>query len=237
LTPAKTIRALALVLTAVAGCTGAAPSGSPATSVDTAPSETPAAASASVAASQAAGSSTTVRELTGVSDPLPPGMYSRTGFEPRVTFELGEDWSVGSSERGFFDVQQQKGTPDVIAVQFGRVDAIVGADGAAIEPASVAEAIGAIKQNPGIETDTENESRLGGQTGVVIEVENTGTAHAPILDVPPGRLGIDPGRRLWIALFDTTSGLLAIMVGGSIADWDHALTVAEPVLESIAIDD
>jgi hypothetical protein len=240
MTPAKTIRALALALVlaaAVAGCSGAAPSGSPATSVDPAPPETPATTSASATASQAAGSSTAVRELTATSDPLPPGTYSRTGFEPRVTFEIGEGWSVGSSERGFFDVQQQKGTPDVIAVQFGRVDAIVGADGAAIEPASLAEAIDVIKQNPGIATDTESESRLGGQTGVVIEVENAGTAHAPILDVPPGRLGIDPGRRLWIALFDTTAGLLAVMVGGSIADWDHALTVAEPVLESILIDD
>ena len=138
--------------------------------------------------------------------------------------------------QGFFDVQQQKGTPDVIAVQFGQVDAIVGADGAAVEPASLEDAIGAIKQNPGIQTDAESESRLGGQTGVVIEVENTGAAHAPILDVPPGRLGIDPGRRLWIAMFDTTDGLLAVMVGGSITDWDHALTVAEPVLESIVID-
>jgi hypothetical protein len=53
--------------------------------------------------------------------------------------------------------------------------------------------------------------------------------------VPPGALGIDPGRRLWIAFFDTPDGLLAIMVGGSVARWDDALAAAEPVLESVQI--
>jgi hypothetical protein len=57
------------------------------------------------------------------------------------------------------------------------------------------------------------------------------------MDVPVGTLGIDPERRLWISLFDTDDGLVAVMVGGSVADWEHALAVAEPVLESIVIGD
>jgi hypothetical protein len=59
--------------------------------------------------------------------------------------------------------------------------------------------------------------------------------HASVLEVPPGALGIDPGRRLWIAFFDTDAGLLAIMVGGSVAEWQAALEAAEPVLESLEI--
>ena len=55
------------------------------------------------------------------------------------------------------------------------------------------------------------------------------------MQVPPGALGIDPRRRLWIAFFDAHDGLLAIMVGGSVARWDEALAVAEPVLESVRI--
>ena len=55
------------------------------------------------------------------------------------------------------------------------------------------------------------------------------------MQVPPGALGIDPGRRLWIAFFDTDEGLLAIMVGGSVAKWDDALGAAEPVLETVRI--
>jgi hypothetical protein len=66
-------------------------------------------------------------------------------------------------------------------------------------------------------------------------VENAGEAHARVLEVPPGPLGIDPGRRLWVAFFDTDDGLLAIMIGGSFAEWQSALAAAEPVLESIRI--
>ena len=53
--------------------------------------------------------------------------------------------------------------------------------------------------------------------------------------MPPGALGIDPGRRRWIALFDSSDGLLAIMIGGWVARWDDALMAAEPVLESVRI--
>ncbi len=80
-----------------------------------------------------------------------------------------------------------------------------------------------------------SESRIGGLTGSQVTVENAGDAHAQVMQVPPGALGIDPGRRLWIAFFDTPDGLLAIMVGGSVARWDDALAAAEPVLESVRI--
>ncbi len=202
------------------GCTPA-PSPSVNASVTAAPSPT------------AAGSIPT--DLRQGSGTLAPGTYTRSDFRPTVTFELGEGWSVGSVAAGFFDVQQQQGTPDVIAVQFAQVGGVVGADGATVAAGSVADAVAAIKENPGLVTLDESESRLGGQTGTVLEVENRGPAHAPILDVPAGRLGIDAQRRLWIALFDTPDGVLAVMVGGSTADWGHALTVAEPVLESIII--
>jgi hypothetical protein len=55
--------------------------------------------------------------------------------------------------------------------------------------------------------------------------------------VPPGDLGIDSGRNLWIAFFDTEDGVLAIMVGGSTAKWDQSLAAAEPVLETVTISD
>ena len=81
----------------------------------------------------------------------------------------------------------------------------------------------------------ESPSRIGGLDGITIEVENISDSHAGVLFFQPGPLGIDPGRRLWISLFDTPDGLLAIMVGGSAARWDEALAEAEPVLESIRI--
>lgn len=94
---------------------------------------------------------------------------------------------------------------------------------------------GSIAGNPGLDVLAESGSQLGGLTGFNLEVENTSGSHTAILDVTVGRLGIDSGRRLWIFLFDTPDGLLAVMVGGSVAQWDRALAEAEPVLESIVI--
>ncbi len=224
--PAVVVASLALI---AAGCAQSATPGVP----TSAPSPT-----ASPPSSVAAPSETTVgaRDLP-TSGALEPGIYTRTGFEPAISFTVDDGWSVGSVTGGFFDVQQRSGTPEVVAVQFGQVGSVIGADGAAADPASAEDAAARIAENPGLETLDQSESKLGGQTGVVIEVENTGTAHAPILDVPAGRLGIDPGRRLWIALFDTSEGVLAVMVGGSADGWEDALGIAEPVLESIVIDD
>lgn len=219
---------LPVIALAVAGCApGPSPSATP--GLSSMPSPEPPSPSATAAG-------TTPIDLRQVSGPLAPGSYTRTDFRPPITFELGDGWSVGSVAAGFFDIQQQQGTPDVIAVQFALVSNVVGADGATVDVASAADAVEAVKANPGLVLIDESESRLGGQTGTVLEVENRGPAHAPILDVLAGRLGIDADRRLWIAIFDTSHGVLAVMVGGSTADWEHALTVAEPVLESVVID-
>jgi hypothetical protein len=103
--------------------------------------------------------------------------------------------------------------------------------------ADAAAAAAAMETADGLTVVETSESRMDGLVGRQVTVENTGDAHATVLDVPPGPLGIDPGRRLWIAFFDTDAGLLAIMVGGSIERWDEALLAAEPVLESVTIGD
>ena len=142
---------------------------------------------------------------------------------------------VGSSTPGFFDVQQDQGTPDVVAVQFARVLGMVGAAGS-IEPATTAAAAtAALHANPGVEVIEESASRIGGLDGIVVTVENRGQETAGIMNVSPGRLAIDPERRLWIALFDTPDGLLAVMVGGSVAQWHRALGLAEDLLESVVV--
>ena len=40
---------------------------------------------------------------------------------------------------------------------------------------------------------------------------------------------------MWVALFDTPEGLVAIIVQGSAANQDVILAAAEPVLESVTI--
>ena len=138
---------------------------------------------------------------------------------------------------GFFDVQQQVGSADVIAVQFGRPDQVYAAPD---KPAAVSDAqaaVVALQHNQRLTVVESSTSLIGGLNGFQVTVENpSGTiGDAQVLHVPPGALSISPGRRLWIAFFDVPDGVLAIMIGGSVANWQEALDAAEPVLESVTI--
>jgi hypothetical protein len=175
-------------------------------------------------------------ELSAGPDPLGPGTYTRRAFRPGIAFTIGDGWFAGTVTDGFFDVQQEVGTPDVIAVQFAHVDGVVSAAASPMSATTAAAAVRAIHQNPALVVVDESASRLGGLDGLTVVVENRGTAAAPVMHVAPGTLSFDPGRKLWISLFDTADGLLAVLVGGSIAQWDRTLRVAEPVLESIMVD-
>ena len=174
-----------------------------------------------------------ILELTSGAE-LEPGTYTRSGFAPRITLEVGSGWRAVQLFDGFFDIQQQVGSPHVIAVQFARPISVAGADGP-VPAERAAGAVEALSTNADLTTLETSDSRIGGLVGRQITVENAGTVHRTIVHVPPGPLGIDPGRRLWIAFFDTEDGLLAIMIGGSVAQWDAALAAAEPVLESVTI--
>jgi hypothetical protein len=170
---------------------------------------------------------------------LAPGRYTMGGFSPTVTFELDGPWFAEQSFAGFFDVQQDVGSPDVIAVQFARPSHVFGADGQRVEVATAAEAAAALTEHPSLEILGQSPGTTGGHDGHVVEVEHAadGTADVGVMSVPPGPLMISPERRLWISFLDTSDGLLAILVGGSVASWDEALVTAEPVLESVTIED
>jgi hypothetical protein len=176
-----------------------------------------------------------VTELRSTTEPLPPGEYTRSSFTPPITFTLTEGWRAVQLLDGFFDVQQDVGSPDVIAVQFARPTVIYGGDGQGVEAATADKAAEALRGNTSFQIVGDNAADVGGAQGEVIEIENAGDAHASVLAVPPGPLGIDPGRKLWVAFLDTPDGLLAVMVGGSVASWQAAMDAAEPVLESIRI--
>jgi hypothetical protein len=219
----------------VAGCQatpGYSGDGSaPATSI-------PAASTPAVTAgATSAASGIPAQEVSGSRTALEPGRYTRRGFVPRITFELDGPWHSVNALNGFFDVQQDVGSPDVIAVQFARPDQVYAAPDipAAVDGAQAA--VIALEHNARLTVVESSSSRIGGLTGVQVTVENPAgsTGDAQVLHVPPGALSISPGRRLWIALIDTPDGLLAIMVGGSVANWEEALAVAEPVLESVTI--
>ncbi len=175
-----------------------------------------------------------VTELEATPEPLRPGAYVRSSFEPPITISLDDGWRAVQLFDGFFDVQQRVGAPDVIAVQFARPLSIVGTDGDGL-PQSSEAAVERVRTNPGLTVVESSSSLIGGNSGHQITVENSGAEHALIFEVSVGPVGIDPARRLWMAFFDTDAGLLAIMVGGATDSWEEALAAAEPVLESIQI--
>jgi hypothetical protein len=222
---ATTVATLLLAAAVVAGCS--TPDG-------TDPNQPTPSAPAS-ASDEAGEPADGVSELRSTTEPLPPGDYTRAGFTPAITFTLTAGWRAVQLFEGFFDVQQDVGSPDVNAVQFARPSTVFGAGGQGIEPTTAAEAAEALRSNEAFEVFGDSLAQVGGMDGQVIEIENAGDTHASVMLVPPGPLGIDPGRRLWVAFLDTPDGLVAVMVGGSVARWQEAMDAAEPVLESIRI--
>ena len=156
---------------------------------------------------------------------------------PRITFELDGPWHSVNALSGFFDVQQDVGSPDVIAVQFSRPDQVYVATDQPATMTTAQAAAAALQHNIRLTIVESSSSEIGGLTGYQVTVENPAgmIGDVQVVHVPPGALGISPGRRLRVAFFDTPDGLLAIMVGGSVARWHAALAAAEPVLESVTI--
>jgi hypothetical protein len=134
-----------------------------------------------------------IAELAATGENLPPGLYTRSNFEPSIRLELDGTWEAVQLADGFFDVQKMAGTPDVIAVQFANVMGIAGASGV-VEPENAAEAIDVLSENETLTVIETSSSRLGGLTGSQVTIENQGDGHARVLEVRPGLLGIDPGR-------------------------------------------
>jgi hypothetical protein len=229
------VRRRAIGLPAVAmlaiACGSSTPTPSPAAPSVAAPSTAPSVepSTASPPASAAGGP----LEIRG--GDLAPGTYTRSGFEPRITFDVEEGWQGVQNTSGFFDIQRDPDTPDVIAVQFGNVDAVFGSDGAPVEIDQAADAVPAIAENPGLKVIGQSPSLMSGLEGFTVEVENAAEGDVPILRVPAGPLAISPERRLWVSFFDTPEGVLAVMVGGSVDRWEDSLAAAEPVLESVHI--
>jgi len=231
------LAAVALSTLLLGACQAAPPAST--AGLATGPTRSAASGPTEPAAASPAPSSTEIAalEVSGSPGELAPGRYTRQGFEPRITFELDGPWHAVNAFSGFFDVQQDVGSPDVIAVQFG-LPSEVDAGPRHATPMTTAEAaVETLKSNSRLVIVESGPSQIGGLTGFQVTVENPTAAagDTPIMRVTPGVLNISPGRRLWCAFFDIPDGVLAIMVGGSVARWDEALLTAEPVLESVTI--
>jgi len=165
------------------------------------------------------------------------GRYTRSAFQPRITFEVADQqWAAVQLFSGFFDIQQDQGTPDVIAVQFTTTDAVYGANLAVVPVTTAAEAVAGLQANPTLRVVETSTATIGGLPAQRITVDTAGDQEARILHTPPGALSMDPLRRIRIFLIDQADGrVLAILLGGSVNAWGKAETAAQPVLDSITI--
>ena len=174
-------------------------------------------------------------DIADAQDPLVPGRYTRSSFRPALTFDVGAGWSLGSSFEGSITIAQGGGS-DVMWVQFAKPDSLSGADGSLVTLRAASDAEEILRGNTALTVLEASESRVGGLTGFQVTIENTSGAVVQVSMAKPSVVQlISDGQRLWMAFFDTPDGVLAIIVAGSIAGWDAALSTAEPVLDSVVI--
>lgn len=225
-TPARWLVVLVVSLACLAGCQdGTATTPPPATPTPE-PIVTPAAPPPT---------SPVADRFNAREEPYEPGRYTRGQFVPRVTFEVGRDWVAVEAAARFWRIGLGgKDDPEAVALMFARPDGIYRGPGQLVAPGTAQAAADAIAANPSVEVLGSSESLMSGLSGLVLELESAG-AEAQVLHVPPGALTLSPGSRMWVALFDTPEGLVAVLVQGSADDWDAVLETAEPVLESVTI--
>jgi hypothetical protein len=161
---------------------------------------------------------------------LAPGHY-RAPLTSDVTFEVDAPWTFEQSARGFFDIQQLVGTPDVIAVQFADYGQVASAD----------EIAASIEARDHLSVSVRKAVSIGCRRGVRLVVETTDPANTDppiarrVIDLQAGPLLINSGRRLQINIIAFDSGAVLVMVGGSVKEWDQTLAASKPVLESLVI--
>ena len=154
---------------------------------------------------------------------------------PQITFEVDGPWFAVQAVDGFFDIQQDVGSPDVMAVQFSRPTAVYGADDTPVDLAEASAAAAILRQNASIKVVNPRVVTIDGRAGQELTVDYAMGKSAPVIRVAAGPISILPGRRLRLVFVDTDVGVVAILVGGSVVRWEEALAVAGPVLESVLI--
>ncbi len=211
--------------TATAGQTqSAAPTSAP-------PTSTPAPTQTSAATPTTAATAGGAIPLPAPVAALEPGRYTKVGFEPALSFEVNDDWTAAQATTGFFDIQDEPGSLDVVAVQFANV--------AAESPALLAAAI---QTRENLLVSEPEAVAVDGREAIRLVVETTDPPDTsppifrPVLDIAAGPLSIASARRLVVTLVDVDGEVLAILVGGSVADWDRALEMADPVVDSVVFE-
>ena len=173
--------------------------------------------------------------VSDIDEPLDPGRYTHEGFTPFTSFEVGEGWFGAHLYADFYDVQVDPNTPDVVAVQLARPSAIHTSVIATDDATSAAAAAASLASNATLEATAAEPVTVGGRPGVRVTVTARLDAESPIMEVAEGTLSILADRRLEVTFVDHEDGPLAILLGGSVADWERAVELGHPVIETLRI--
>jgi hypothetical protein len=212
---------LALVGLLALACAAPVPTSTPTAPPTASPAQTPTTTPAPIGG----------QSLPGPGTKLEGGTYSQDGFRPQLYVTVGDGWTTVQQFPGFFDIQDVPGSLDVVAVQFTRATKADTAEDAAAD----------IEGRANLVVSAREEVTISGLSGIRVRADTTDPADSdpvifrPVLHTPAGPISIGSGRRLEINLFNTPDGVLAILIGGSIAQWDRAVQLSEPVLRSVIV--
>lgn len=179
---------------------------------------------------------------------VPAGRYRLPGFSPGVTVELDGSWQAVAIQPGYAGLTQIARPPGSTPyragtlVQITEVDS-AGSDAALVkQPTTAAQVVEALRASLGDMFVGSTGSKIGGIEGTQVTVARPGDGPpmslnvVEVLDVPPGSIVMEPGNRLLIDLLQGSSGVIAVIVNSSTANWDAELAAAQPVLDSIEIE-
>jgi hypothetical protein len=163
-------RAAVAVLLVAAACTGdAATEPTDAASSSAAPTETPTTSPAEPTPTATLPAEPV--DVAGGGASLEPGVYTWSGFEPRVTFEVPGGWEGGHTHDDFFDVWLEEGA----FVGFMRPAELVTDEGPVpfgdLDPEA---AVDAIAGRDGVDATEPLATIVGGAAGFAVDVSATG---------------------------------------------------------------
>ena len=212
-----------MLLLALAGCAGGSSTASPS-------------AAGSSARTGASPTDQAPRQLvSAIDEPLEPGRYTHEGFTPATSFAVGPGWFGAHLYADFYDVQVDPNTPDVVAVQLARPSAMHTSVIATDAATTAAAAAASLASNETLEATPVEAVTVDGRPGVRLTVTARLDAETPIMEVAEGTLSILADRRLEVTFVDLDDGLLAVLLGGSVADWERAIELGHPVIETLRI--
>jgi hypothetical protein len=233
------IAALASVAAlALAACTGGTAPPASRTPRSTAAGSTPSAAaspSASAVPSEPAPTepgpgASAEQDIVGDGAELDPGVYTWAGFEPHVTFELGDGWEGGHTHDDFFDVWNEA------YVAFMRPRSLVQDAGKRIDARTLdpAATIRAIAGRTGVKASKPFRTAVGGAVGLGVDVTADGDVPLFLLLGETNAVPVPAGWRLRYRAVDVGGVTVLVATGSEPGPVDRAaVRRAEDVVHTV----